>query len=178
MSVKNPKRIVLDTSIVAAAGDTEHPVSTRCREFLLCILNVCHRIIMTQDLNREWERHQTKFSVEWNTWMTRRGKVKKISKVRNDELRAVIYHSAPTLKKLEAMENDILLLEASLASDHIIASLDEKVRKLFNDLAEKHEILRAIVWVNPVKEKETPIEWLKTGAKPEKQRRLGYNKSR
>jgi len=178
VSVKNPKRIVVDTSIVVAASQTEHPVSTRCREFLLCILNVCHRVVMTQDLNRERKKHQSKFSVNWYAAMVRRGKVKKVSDVRNSELRSLIYQFASSAKKLEAMEKDVLLLEASLATDNIIAALDEKIRTLFHELAKEYEFLKAIIWVNPVNEDEIPLEWLKTSAKPEKERQLGYDKNK
>jgi hypothetical protein len=77
-------------------------------------------------------------------------------------------------KDRKAMEKDFLLLTAALATDKTVISLDEKVRKMFDQAAEQVGELTAIVWVNPTQETEQAIDWLENGAKPDKERRLGF----
>jgi hypothetical protein len=73
------------------------------------------------------------------------------------------------------MTKDILLLEAAIATDQRIVSLDENTaRKYFTDAAKEIVKLRQLVWVNPSKEKENPIEWLQNGASTDPERMLGY----
>lgn len=72
----------------------------------------------------------------------------------------------------QAMEKDFHLLEAALATDHTVISLDDKVNKLFAVAAQTISNISQISWINPDKEPQTQIEWLKQGAKPEKNRKL------
>lgn len=72
------------------------------------------------------------------------------------------------------MLKDCHLLEASLAADNIIVSLDDKVRFHFTAAAESVGEIREIVWVNPDKEDEEVAAWLENGAEPEKHRQLGF----
>lgn len=69
------------------------------------------------------------------------------------------------------MFKDILLIEAALATDQTIISLDETVRQLFANLAPEIRDLRTIVWANP--ELEDLRTWLAEGASPERARMLG-----
>ncbi len=70
------------------------------------------------------------------------------------------------------MLKDAHLIEAALATDSRIASLDETVRGHFSRLAASFAPLRRIMWVNPVTEGEKAVEWLEAGAKAERARRL------
>jgi hypothetical protein len=82
---------------------------------------------------------------------------------------------AKTDNQREEMTKDILLLEAAIATDQRIVSLDENTaRKYFTDAAKEIVKLRQLVWVNPSKEKENPIEWLQNGASTDPERMLGY----
>ncbi len=72
------------------------------------------------------------------------------------------------------MYKDACLIEATLATDRTVASLDERVRGLFGQAAGQVGELRTIVWVNPEREEETPLLWLKRGAPAEPERTLGY----
>jgi len=67
------------------------------------------------------------------------------------------------------------LIEAAIATDRIVISLDDNTaRRFFGRVAVQVDELKEIVWVNPPKiEEEKPIEWLENGAKPEKERMLG-----
>jgi ABC-type iron transport system FetAB ATPase subunit len=78
-------------------------------------------------------------------------------------------------KQRDAMAKDILLLEAALATDRRIVSLDENTaRKYYTQAAKTIPKLREIVWVNPDKPEEQPIEWLQAGAPADDFRMLGH----
>lgn len=49
--------LVIYASVTRSAGETEHPVSRSCREALLDILDICHHMIVTPDLQSEWKKH-------------------------------------------------------------------------------------------------------------------------
>ena len=74
----------------------------------------------------------------------------------------------------DAMYRDVCLIEAALATDRTVASLDEQVRALFRQAAYRVGELRAIVWVNPEREEDDPLLWLERGAPVEPDRMLGY----
>jgi hypothetical protein len=75
-----------------------------------------------------------------------------------------------------AMLKDALLIEAAFQTDSIVISMDERVRRYFNEITIYVIELRRITWANPCKDDEKVIEWLEHGARQEKERRLGYNK--
>ena len=80
----------------------------------------------------------------------------------------------PNEKAKEAMLKDFRLLEAAIATDRTVISLDNTVRNLFAAAAEKVGEIGNIVWVNPTETDQNPIEWLEKGAKREKKHLLGY----
>ena len=73
------------------------------------------------------------------------------------------------------MQKDVHLFEAAFASDECIISLDEKMREISREVMEVIKRLKEVLWLNPTKSEETPIEWLQQGAPLEVERRLGYN---
>ncbi len=74
----------------------------------------------------------------------------------------------------QALLDDLLLVEAALATDRTVASLDESVRALFRQATGQVGELRAIVWVNPELEEDESIPWLKRGAPADPEHMLGY----
>ena len=81
---------------------------------------------------------------------------------------------APTDKARDAIYKDACLIELALATDRTVASVDKDIRIFLREVALFAEELQRIVWVNPEKEKEKPILWLRDGAPAEPQRMLGY----
>jgi hypothetical protein len=74
------------------------------------------------------------------------------------------------------VKKDIHLIEASLATDKIVVSLDDNTaRRFFTQAAKEVEELcelKAIAWVNPDKLEEDSINWLKSGANLDAERLL------
>ena len=91
----------------------------------------------------------------------------------NQTLRDKIDKVAESDKPREAMWKDCHLLEAAIATDNIIISLDEKARNPFDKAAKSIKELQEIMWVNPDKPEENTLIWLENGAAKEKQRQLG-----
>lgn len=74
------------------------------------------------------------------------------------------------------MRKDFRLIEAALAADKTIASLDEAVRLLFDSAAISVTELKGIAWLNPDIMEEECTAWLQSGAKHERKRLLGYKR--
>jgi hypothetical protein len=71
------------------------------------------------------------------------------------------------------IEKDRHLIEAALATDRRIASLDDRVRNQVRAHAAELRVVRSICWVNPNIASEIPIAGLESGAPAEKSRMLG-----
>ncbi|MBD2325268.1 hypothetical protein [Alkalinema sp. FACHB-956] len=176
--VDESKRLVVDASIARSCGDATatYPTSVRCRDFLLVLRDCKHKVVMTQEIRAEWDKHQSRFARQWLRGMISRKQFIALPAVSIDQtLWEAIEAMADTDPQRAAMVKDILLLEAALATDRSIVSLDEKTaRRFFTQAAQKIAKLREIVWVNPDRLEEEPIEWLKAGAPADAERMLGF----
>ena len=167
--------LVIDCSIAHAAGPdgAEHPTAKHCRDFLLAVLQICHRIGMSPAVADEWKRHRSGFAREWLVSMHARKKVVLIDADEDTKLREALLTSATADKSRQAMLKDAHLLEAALRSDKRIAALDETVRRLFGGLAKTHKPIRPVCWVNPDTEFDDILEWLEAGALADTTKQLG-----
>jgi hypothetical protein len=175
MPGKASAALVIDASIARAAGETEHPVSSACRSFLQEVLRVCHRVVMTPEISREWKKHRSNFAFHWRASMTARKKVAHPGPVENQELRGAIQSLDLTDAVRQATLKDIHLVEAAFATEQTIASLDETVRGYLRQISGSVKALRSLVWVNPAKEDEHGTDWLRQGANADEERQLGFN---
>lgn len=71
-----------------------------------------------------------------------------------------------------AMQKDRHLLEAALAADEMILSLNEKDRRRFAKACDDISSIRTIVWSNPERDPDNRLDWLRQGASPEPRLRL------
>lgn len=199
MTSSKSRRLVIDTSVAKAAGRSSNsPPSKPCRDFLSAVKEICHHfVVMTPDLRAEWNRHQTEFVSVWRQSMIARKKFCFITPEENELLRDGIEKSAtnglavkakyisplslsqlnaddPNENAKAAMLKDLCLLEAALATDKTVVSLDNTVRNLFVAATEQLTEIRGIVWVNPNEDEKKTQAWLEKGAKPDKHLRLGF----
>ena len=176
MSKKDTKRVVIDTDVVKASGGetTTHPTSKNCRDFLMTVRALNYRVVMSAEIRKEWNEHASNFARRWWGAMERRKKVCDIGNPPRDKnLRTKISSTARSEKQIETMEKDFHLLNAALATDQSIISLDETVRGLFARASQRVGEIRNIIWVNPDRvAEEEPISWLQNGAPPEPHRQL------
>ena|SRR5437879_3502323 len=175
MPRKASAELVVDASVARAAGETEHPVSRACREFLQEVLKICHRIVMTPEIRREWNTHRSRFAFSWLSSMTARKKVVRVDSEENPQLRQAICSLQVGEKERDAILKDIHLVEAALATGQTIVSLDDTLWGLLRQIAASVPSLRPVVWVNPVKEGEHATDGLGQGTTAGKRRQLGFN---
>jgi hypothetical protein len=170
------KRLVIDASIARSCGDETaiYPTSVRCRAFLSSVRSCQHSIVMTPDIQAEWNKHQSRFAREWLFRMARQSRIW-VENLPLDQrnLAEQIEAKAKDDVELAIMNKDLLLLEAALKTDGLVTSLDEKARKPFTRVAKFIPEIQQIVWVNPDKPEEKPIEWLNSGAPADDFRMLG-----
>ena len=106
--------------------------------------------------------------------MFARRKVHYVEIIEDNALRERVIQTSNSADERQELLDDLLLIEAALATDRTVASLDERVRALFRRATDQVGELRAIVWVNPEREEETPLLWLRNGSPAEPERMLGY----
>ena len=117
---------------------------------------------MTASLSKEWDKHQSRFALKWRAEMRSREKVVDIDEIENLELRTQV-------KMTKGVEKDLHLVEAALATDTIVVSLDDRAAR---DLC--LEATKEVVWVNAAAEGGHAIYWMRVGANPVEKWKLGY----
>jgi len=176
--VKRARRLVVDASVAGAAGGktATAPTSTGCRNFLLTLrqeTDCC--VVMPPKLKDEWDKHKSVFASRWLVAMASRGRVIFIDVPLSNRMRREIERVAATKRsEVDALRKDFHLVEAAIAHDRTVVSLDELVRRLFKAAALSVAAIKRVVWVNPVNAAEQPLVWLRNGAKAENVRMLGY----
>ena len=175
MRVRDSKRLVIDADVAQASGD-ENATDQRainCRDFLKEVRFQDHRVVMTREISDEWKRHRSGFAFEWRVSMNARRRVVDIDPPEDEELQDKVTNTASREDEIEVMEKDSHLLQAALATDQTVISLDETVRGLFKQASQQVGEIRDIIWVNPDHTtEEQPIAWLQNGAPPEPHRQL------
>lgn len=81
------KELVIDASVAQAAGWGEHPDSSGSRHFLMAVLEISHRMVLTPPLLDEWRNHQSKFTREWRKSMHAKRKIRTLDAEENAGLR-------------------------------------------------------------------------------------------
>ena len=138
--------LVIDASVARAAGETEHPVSSACRQFLLEVLAICHRVVVSPAMREEWQRHQSRFTRKWRVSMAARQKpLRDITPAP-----AGLDLDAFAAPRREAVEKDLCVLEAALATDHEIVTLDDALREALGSAPHGARLRDRITWHNPV----------------------------
>ena len=175
MREADSKRLVIDTDVAQASGSEEaiHPRAKHCRDFLQEVLSLGHSVVLTPEISNEWKRHRSSFARRWRVSMDARKKVYRVNAPADEELYDKIKQTGTNLEESEDMQKDLHLLDAALATDQNIVSLDETIRGYFAQAAQRVGEIRDIVWVNPERtEEEEPLVWLQNGAPPEDHRKL------
>jgi hypothetical protein len=170
--------LVIDASVAHAAGETSmHPTSKSCREFLQAVLNICHCMAMTPDIQEEWNRHQSRFARRWRTLMMARKKIESVDIGPHFSLKKRIEREIGK-KYLVEVEKDRRLIEAAIATEQRVVSLDDLVREILRDHSAKLSEVQSICWVNPCTPDEQAVAWLESGAPAERTRMLGHIQTR
>lgn len=164
------KWLVIDASVGGMTGGgvvAEDTPQGRCRRCLRAVQAHQYGIYFHPQTWEEWRRHRSEYAKEWlqqmysRKWIT----IKRESEIPESVLgvrvqRLVGKRVGPEVLSeavCAIMLKDCHLLEASLAADKIIISLDDKVRFHFSAAAESISEIREIIWVNPDKAEEDAL---------------------
>ncbi len=180
MAKVRSQSLVIDASVAQAAGPEKatHPAAKRCRDFLLAVMDLCHRMVFSAAIEEEWNNHQSGFARRWRRSMFARKKIDRLAVAANDRLREQLERAGRTEKQRGAISKDAHLIEAAQAQGMRIVALDDTVRQYFQKIAAIVADLRSVYWVNPVSQTEEPLEWLQAGAPANDFRKLGYSAGR
>jgi hypothetical protein len=152
---KMSRLLVIDGSIARSAGETTHPISRSCREAMVNILSICHKMAMTDDILVEWKKHESNFARKWRRTMVAK---KKVIKIDEFELQCR-KKSVSELKIAEqrALEKDMHLLKGACAADGIIITRDEEIIRIWEKCGKNYKTPMQIKWINPAKEGIDPF---------------------
>ncbi|MBN1900689.1 hypothetical protein JW926_05105 [Candidatus Sumerlaeota bacterium] len=150
MKTKGSRLLVIDASVARSAGETEHPVSMSCRVFLQDIKKICHKLVMTSSIHKEWKRHQSRYTTKWLSAMIAKKKFKYLEE-------SVLPNIDINLSKVNianrcALKKDLLLIKAAISSDGVIITTDKKIINIFSKYTEQIKTLKTIRWINPVQD--------------------------
>jgi hypothetical protein len=151
MTRKISWRLVIDASVTRSAhAGQKHIQQASSLAALNDALDICHRIVFTEALRKEWHRHRSNYSARWLGSMYAKKKVEVVpGPGESDSFRDQVLACAAKGKDREAMAKDFLLIEAALATDAIIISRDDAARTLFRQAASQVPRLRPLIWANP-----------------------------
>jgi hypothetical protein len=144
--MKQGRLLVVDASVAQSAGETEHPVSSACRKCLEAIRLICHRVVVTPDIQEEWDRHMSRFTRKWRRSMAARRKPVRCLDPANVSLDLDGYATSAR----SAIEKDLRLLQAALAADRVIVTRDESLRVALEGRPDGAALAGTIKWINPV----------------------------
>ena len=138
MIKKVSKLLIIDASVARSSGgkDAKNPDSKYCRDFLMGVLEICHKIVMTPEIRDEWNKHKSDFARQWQINMMSKKKIHILKDISPDhDLWNQVETVAKSDKDRGIMIKDMLLIEGAIATDQIIISLDEKARTTFKQVA-------------------------------------------
>lgn len=148
MKAKFSRLLVIDASVARSAGETEHPVSCSCRNALLSIREICHRVIMTQPIQDEWDHHRSRFTQKWFRSMVARKKIQRSLGTRIDITDRIL--GGLSVNEQENLRKDLCLIEAACGGDGIIVTRDDTIIAIWQKCQERFGLPKAIRWINPV----------------------------
>lgn len=157
---------MIDADVARACGgeNAVHPTAANTRDFLQAVLTICHKAVMTPEMQREWNKHQSSFARKWRRSMVAKKKLVMLNLDEHDALRQGIRTQDLSDNKKKAMLKDCHLIEAALNAGYSIISMDDVARGLFSGAANSIADLHTVLWINPARDHEKVIGWLKDGA--------------
>ncbi|WP_460109206.1 hypothetical protein [Pseudomonas sp. H3_E06] len=147
---------VIDADVARAAGMSEHPVSKGARDVLQAILNSDARAVFCPTLRDEWKKHQSIFATRWQSSMTAKKKIDRITVTSN--ITEAIDLSAISDAQKAIAKKDAHVVDAALSVRSIIASNDVTARAVFKILSRASGSVGELVWVSPTSEGERILE--------------------
>lgn len=148
--------LVVDASVVRSAGETQHPMSSSCRNCLEAIRRICHRVAATPAIREEWKNHMSRFSRKWlRSMAARRKPLQSVAATPID-----LDVAGLSKGDQEAIEKDRGLLEAAFSADRVIVTRDDALCSVLVKTPQGRKIKDAITWINPLADGVAELEKL------------------
>jgi hypothetical protein len=181
---KASRRLVIDASVARSATLADNPTSISCRRFLEAVLNVCHKVVLSKEIEQEWQdvalrvhgkgdEVRIRFLANWMLAMGRKRKLLRPMIVRDAALRAKINRMGLPGGSRQEIEEDFHLVEAAIAHDRIVVSRDDSVHEILRSITGNCAEIRKVMWCNPVTLADEVLDWLSKGAPVVKVWQLG-----
>lgn len=140
---KVSRLLAVDASVLRSAGDKAGH-SAHCTSVLSCILEICHRAVLTVEIQEEWNRHQSRIAIKWRASMNAR---KKLIPINIDAQRRRITGQVNQLVQVTAAQRaglmkDVHLLASAAYGDHVIVSGDQALKTLCD-----HHLAEPLEWL-------------------------------
>ncbi len=155
---KRSKLLVVDACVARSAGETEHPVSSCCRNSLVAILTICHRVVMTDAVQSEWNHHMSRFTRKWFRSMVAKKKVHRCEGVQLSHVEEA-YEGLSAVER-DGLQKDLRLVEAACAGDGIVVTRDNAIQGIWRRCHDRLGVPKPITWVNPVTDGVQALEHL------------------
>ena len=175
MRERDSKSFVIDTDVLRRSGNEKatFPAAKNCRDFLNTVQLLTYYVVISPELNREWNKHASTFARRWRVAMEKQDRVCYIKPAQDKKIESKVLETSRSKKQEESMKKDLHLINAALATDQTVISCEQKIRKLFARATKQVKEIRKVIWVNPERTvDEKPIEWLQNGAPAETHRQL------
>src|SRR5262249_21736999 len=115
----------------------------------IAVLDICHRVILSDSAHNEWKTHASKFARSWWVSMLARRKVERVEDSVDDEVRRPLERSNLTDKQRAASEKDLHLIEDALRTHRIVVGIDLRLTEYVERAGERTRKLRTIHFVDP-----------------------------
>lgn len=168
IKARTSKLLVVDASIMRAAGGegATDPAPAHARDTLKAILTICHRVCLEPVLREEWKRHRSGFAQLWWRQMYARRKVVNCEPPSCAEiLDDIRSFPAITASDIDAVEKDIHLIAAALATDQTVLSWDIQVSAIVRKVCADNRTVTSkriahVLWINPIADRDLLHAWL------------------
>ncbi len=155
---KQSKLLVVDASVAHSAGETRHPVSSCCRDALISIRDICHRLVITETIQEEWRRHMSGFARKWLVSMYAKKKVCRCEGVPLGQVDEACHELSST--EQDGLRKDLCLVEGACAGDGIIVTRDDAIQAIWRKCHDRLAVPKTITWINPVTDGSQALEHL------------------
>jgi hypothetical protein len=110
------------------------------------ILEICHHVVITDEMIDEWRRHPSRFMRKWRLNMA--GRHKPLQSIGHVSLGLKLGRFSQ--KDRAAIEKDLHLLEVAKAADGIIITRDASLWRALGSTPEGQKLRRTFKWFNPL----------------------------
>lgn len=155
---------MVDASVARAAGGTEAKaqVARACRDALHAMRDAGLGLYLSPQIRGEWDTHMSRFARTWLLSMTARKRVERGTPPPHAAIRRALRRKQRDGSTLAAVEKDLPLIDAALASERRVLSLDDRAQRQFAALARTVRALREVHWAGP--HQDGCVEWIRGGA--------------